>query len=350
MADAALRCRGAGLRCFAMDRFVVGTGRCGSTLLSRMLGQHPQVLSLFEYFNGQDRAKRFAPEPIDGTAFAELISAEQPFVTATLRRGHDVSEIIYPFESGGRYRREQGLPWVLVGTLPRLSDDPDALFDALDHWARRQPRRPVLDHHRALFAWLGERLGRPCWLERSGSSFDYLGQLAQHFPEARFLHIHRDGLETALSMVHHPAYRLTISLLYRAPLDDGTPLDALGPLDIFAAPRDGDALSRVLASRPEPERFGRYVSDQLLRGFRALAGIDAHRYAEVRFEDLVVEPHATLERVARFFELPDAGGWLERAAGLVKGAPALRAAELPEERRAALEEACRPGQMLLGRA
>jgi len=28
-----------------VDRFIVGTGRCGSTLLSRMIGEHPAVVN-----------------------------------------------------------------------------------------------------------------------------------------------------------------------------------------------------------------------------------------------------------------------------------------------------------------
>ena len=43
-----------------MDRFVVGTGRCGSTLLSRMLGENRSVLSIFEFFNGLDMTRRFS--------------------------------------------------------------------------------------------------------------------------------------------------------------------------------------------------------------------------------------------------------------------------------------------------
>jgi hypothetical protein len=35
-------------------RFIIGTGRCGSTLLSRMLRLHPRVLELSELFVGLD--------------------------------------------------------------------------------------------------------------------------------------------------------------------------------------------------------------------------------------------------------------------------------------------------------
>jgi len=332
-----------------VDRFVVGTGRCGSTLLSRMLACHPGAVSVFELFNGIDVSVRFAREPIDGERYAALIAAEQPFVTAVLRRGYEVSEIVYPFERGRR-RRDEPLPWILVSMLPRLSDDPDALFERVMAHARSQPRQSPVAHHRALFEWLVAHLGRSFWLERSGSSLDYLGELAASFPEARFLHIHRDGREAALSMVHHHAYRLPISLLYDAPLDDGARLSDLGPLDLHAAPTGDDPISRVLASRPPPAVFGRYWCDQVRRGARALRDLEPDRYETVRFEDLVARPREVLESVARFFALPEGGDWIERAAGLVRGMPPDRHPGLPESEAAALDAACRPGQRLLGRA
>jgi hypothetical protein len=332
-----------------VERFIVGTGRCGSTLLSQMLAEHPGALSVFELFNGIDMARRFAPEPIDGESYGALIAAEQPFVTAVLRRGYEVAEIIYSFQTG-RYRRDEPLPWILVAMLPRLTADPDALFDEVMRRVRGHPRQPALAHHRMLFAWLLERLGKTFWLERSGSSFDYLGALIRHFPDARFLHIHRDGPETALSMVHHHAYRLPISLIYGVPLDDGARLADLGPLDLNAAPTGRDPISRVLASRPPPAVFGRYWCDQVLHGYRALRELDSDRYAEVRFEGLVERPGEVLAGIEKFFALPDGGDWILRAARLVRGVPAQRLADLPRAERDALVEACRPGQILLGRA
>jgi hypothetical protein len=143
-----------------MDRFVVGTGRCGSTLLSRMLAGHPALLSVFEFFNGLDMTKRFGAGPVDGEAFAALISQEHPFVTMVLSRGYDVEEITYPFGPKARYTRDQGLPWLLVSTLPRLTDDPDELFDETLAFARTLPARELPEQYRALFEWWARRLGR----------------------------------------------------------------------------------------------------------------------------------------------------------------------------------------------
>lgn len=333
-----------------MHRFIVGSGRCGSTLLSRMLACHPQVTSLFEYFNGMDRARRFAPEPVSGGALAELVAAEQPFVTAVLRRGYDVSEIVYPFGGGGRYRREDALPWILVSMLPRLSDDPDALFDAAMEWLRARPARPAAEHHLAFFEWLAGRTGRPIWIERSGSSIDYLSDLHRAYPDAHFLHLHRDGPETALSMREHHAYRLPISILYQAPVDSGQTLAELGPLDLRAAPGGDDPISRILASRPPAAYFGRYWNDQIEHGFEALPEIDPQHLLAVGFEELVERPAETLERIAAFFALPTEPGFVERGAALVRGLPPSRVEALPPDEQRALREACRPGQERLGRA
>jgi hypothetical protein len=333
-----------------LDRFIVGTGRCGSTLLSRMLAECPGVLSVFEYFNGLDFARRFAPEPVSGAAFAELVCAEQPFLTAVMRRGYEVPEVIYPFGPGARYQPGDGLPWLLVGVLPRIAERPDPVYDEVVAFLRGRPAAPALAHHRALFERLTRRMGRALWIERSGSSIDYLGQLAELFPEARFLHIHRDGPEAALSMREHHAYRLPISVIYDVPTADGRRVSELGPLDLRAEPRADDAVSRILASRPPAEPFGRYWTDQLVRGFAALPRVGRERYRDVRFEDLVARPREVLEAVRDFFALgPDRDGWISRAAALVRGVPPTRFEKLPRAEQHALAAACSVGRRLLDR-
>ncbi|MBW2274074.1 MAG: sulfotransferase [Deltaproteobacteria bacterium] len=349
-----------------MDRFIVGSGRCGSTLLSLMLAENPRVLSVFEFFTGLDMARRFVPHAISGEEIAYLIAQEQPFVTAVIRRGYRAEEITYPYapyaphankddddsgEARSRHTRDDPLPWLLVSMLPRLTQDPDNLFDRLIAQARRQQDQLPAAHYRELFEWLGGELGRPLWIERSGSSIDYLGDLVAQFPDARFLHLHRDGREVALSMREHPVYRLPISFLYDVTLDSGKKVSELGAFDIYAPPGEDDPITQILASRPAPAKFGCYWSDQILHGYHALPALAPDQYREMRFEDLVARPGEGLREIADFFEI-DAGdgAWVEQAAALVRGTPPSRFEKLSPAEQEELEEACRPGQVLLGRA
>ena len=330
-----------------MNRFIVGTGRCGSTLLSTMIGKNPALLSLFEFFNGLDGTKRFRREPMTGAAYRDLICEVHPFLHMVLERGYDVPEVTYPFGApGARFTRESGVPWVLGVTLPRLDDAPDALYDATRAWLEAQPERPPAAHASALFAWWMERFGRSVWVERSGAALDYLGQLDASFENARFLHIHRAGEEAALSMREHHAFRLAIMLTFQLPPGVGRSTGELRR----AAP-DDDRIGQLLASRPPAEYFGRFWTEQVRRGMAAVPKLERSRYHALRFEDLVERPRQVIAEVAEFLELPGArGAWLDEAAALVRGAPPSRLAALPREEADALREACRPGNALLGRA
>ena len=119
------------------------------------------------------------------------------------------------------------------------------------------------------------------------------------------------------------------------------------------APRIKAPLSfapRLLESRPPVEYFGRYWSDLVSQGFHALGALDADQYLEVCFEDLVAKPEKVLRIISEFFELdPEREGWIERAAGLVRGIPPTRFAQLSRDERERLAQACRADQQLLGR-
>lgn len=318
------------------ERFVVGTGRCGSTLLSLLLAEHPEVVSIHEFFTGLDWGRRFVPGPVSGAALADLLAAEQPVTTQVLAMGYTTDEIQYPFGAPeARYAAGDPVPWLLVTMLGRLSDRPDELFDDLLAWATARPEVPLAEHYPALFAWLADRCGGSIWIERSGSSIDYLGDLIDLYPDARFVHIHRDGREAALSIRAHPFFRLALAILFDLFPDDGS---------------EEELIRHVVETPPPLWVAGRYWSDQLLRGYRHLGRLDRDQWLDVRFEDLVVAPERELARIAAFFELPEDEDWAARAAERVSGLPHPRADELTAEQQAELADACRPGQALLGRA
>ena len=73
----------------SVPTFVVGTGRCGSTMLSNMLREHPQVLSLSEFFSmisdaGFRLPQMFSAEPLDGSVLPCMM---RPLQHATPNRG-----------------------------------------------------------------------------------------------------------------------------------------------------------------------------------------------------------------------------------------------------------------------
>lgn len=333
-----------------MERFVIGTGRCGSTLLMKMLALHPDALAVFEFMNGLDVRKRFSPEPASAAEFASLVTAEHPFVSMVLKRGYPVAEVTYPFGSGARFTREDPLPWLLVAVLPPLSERPDALFDEALRAIAEFPKRPLREHYVAFFEWLCRRQGKRHWIEKSGASLDFLPATHALYPDARFLHLHRDGREAALSMREHYAFRLAISLVYQLGPGGDTSHAGLSLLDPAHARNGRDPIREVLEARPPAELFGRFWSDQVARGYRALPRLRPEQVLELRFEDLIAHPRQTLREVARFFALdPDRGDWTLRAAELVGPPPKSRFAELAPGEAERLRAACRTAQSLLGR-
>lgn len=322
-----------------MDRFVVGTGRCGSTLLSRMLACHPDVLSIFEFFTGLDRGQAFGTGSVPGAELAGLLAAPQPVLNAVLDAGHIVAEVTYDFDAPGSRFTRSNIPWLASTMLPRISDDVDRDFDALIVWASRQPPRLIGEHFMAVFAWLCDRYAKPVWIERSGSSVEYVGALARLFPDAVFVHLVRDGTEVALSMREHAAYRLAAGILY--PPDDSTT-----PAGLDATLADDNWVDGLIRQRREPEVYGRYWSDQLEAGIAALGLLDPERRIGVKFEDLVTSPRDVLTRIGDFFDL-EPGTWIDDAARLVREVPHRRASDLSDAERARLMDACRRGRNLV---
>lgn len=327
-------------------RFVVGTGRCGSTLLSRMLSQNEQLLSVFEFFSGIDQFFRFRPGPVPSEELAQRLGQDHPMLTMVLKRGYEVPEVVYPFGAPGmRFALGDPVPWSLAIALPRISLDPDSLFDEMIRGVRAQPAQPLAAHYRALLDGLARRLGKQCWIERSGSSVDTVGELVSLFPEAKFVHIHRDGRETALSMREYPVLRVAIQVMYGLLGEIEYSHEGLSALER----RDPAAIDRLLTARPPIELFGRYWSELIQKGWPSVQRLGPECVLDVRFETMVAEPFVTLRRIHDFFDLPGGDDWIARGAALVRGMPRLRFPELPRDEQVRLDAACADAMQLLGR-
>ena len=95
--------------------FVVGTGRCGSTLLSDALALHSDVLSLSELLAGLGPAA-FPEGTISGQEFWALLTSRAGLASRLLRIHAEPSEVLYPVDGGRRFDRASGVPSISITT------------------------------------------------------------------------------------------------------------------------------------------------------------------------------------------------------------------------------------------
>jgi Sulfotransferase family len=198
--------------------FVVGVGRSGTTLLRLMLDAHPELAMPPETGFVPDL---IAAARVDGATPEDLLTA----VTS--------------------HRK-----WGDFGIEPE---------ELRARWAALEPIR-ARSALRAFFELYAEKQGKPRWGDKTPGYTMHMRQIAKTLPEARFVHVIRDGRAVAHS-------RITSLSLREVPMEQ-------------AARR---WRKRVRHARKQGERLDHYL--------------------EIRYESLVTEPEATLRSVCDFIEL-----------------------------------------------
>ncbi|MDQ7262059.1 sulfotransferase [Paracoccus sp. PS-1] len=327
---------------------ILGSARCGSTLVSQILNAHPAVLSVSELFAAAGH-NAFRPAHLDGARFWAQMATPSRAMSQVANPDAAPSEFLY-----GRVPQPAHDPWhcppILAVALPHLSRDPDALFAALAAQMRRRPQAPLAAHYRALFQAMAQQIGgRRIWAERSGGSLVAAATLRGMFPDAALVLLTRSGPETALSMRDYPAARLAIWCWRRlGPLG----LDLLHPRRHFgrgalwplvAAVGGRSGVRRIVSQRPGLAETGAFWSAVMVRGLRGLQGA---RPLILRYEDLCREPGIWIERLGLHLDAGAPAAWLDRTAGMPQQRPS-RLAALSADERHELERACAPGEAAL---
>ncbi|MCI0386828.1 sulfotransferase [Streptomyces sp. CNQ085] len=336
--------------------FVVGTGRSGSTALSRVLNLHRDILSLNELLASV--GSEGMPEgTLEGAEFWRLLAEPNPAFDRMIRSGAPIPEFLYPRGPGRFSADTTGIPRLSLMVLPHLTDDPDGLLDELAPRVRAWPRRPVEEQYRELFGLLCDRFGRRAVVERSGFSVGWVPRLRAGFPGAGFVHLHRDGPDCALSMSRHTGFRMISMLEEIHTLLGLEPGDELTPGHARELPPDLAGLlqdpfdSRLVFDRVMPvTRFGQMWSRLVTECLEHLARVPETARMSLSYEDLLDAPERELSRLAGFAGVAPDGEWL--AAGRATLDPSRRGASLrlpPDELRA-LRDACEPGERALAGA
>ena len=137
-----------------------------------------------------------------------------------------------------------------------------------------QLRRAATDHAHFIelfFTRCADRRGKPRWAEKTPTNVRQLAYLFRHFPNAKFVHVVRDGRDVVCSLRTYPKYR-------------------------------------IVAGQRIPTNMRRPLRRCIQRWLRDTAAGMAWRrhpnYLEIRYEDLVENPEPTLRSLCTFLGDP----------------------------------------------
>jgi hypothetical protein len=202
----------------------VGSGRSGTTMFGLMFDSHPDLVVTHE------------------AHFVAGLAVEYPSLLR--REGFDRRIFMEGLEANANFRR---LDLPLSEVAEKLSgSQPDNYADAV----------------RAVFELFAQREGKTLYGDKTPGYVNHLDLLAGLFPEAKFVHIIRDGRDVALAYVERPEW---------------------GPRTI-----------------PEAAM---YWSSRVERGRDSGRRLGPDRYQEVRYESLIADAEGTVKDLCRFLGL-----------------------------------------------
>jgi sulfotransferase family protein len=238
--------------------FVLGTGRCGSTLVHEVIARHPDVAFLS---NLEDRF----PLPPAAGRWNNAVYRRLP--ASFTRKGRM------------RFAPSEGYHALDREVSPAISTpERDLVAEDATPWLAERMRRFI--ERRA------EAQGRPAFVHKL-TGWPRAGFLDRVFPQARFIHVVRDGRAVANSFLQMPWWRG-----YEGPDAWGW-----GPL-----PAE-DRAAWEAAGRSYPLLAG-LEWKLLVDAFdRAAAALPADRWLEVRYEDFIADPRTTMDRILGFLDL-----------------------------------------------
>lgn len=317
---------------------VLGTGRCGSTMLSRLLALEKDTLSLSESMVTIKGRMLVTPDAeYDGSEYWAMISRPHgsgTVVNLILQMGFRDAQYCYPED--GRFGADRvHVPPILRIALPGITPDPDALFDYLGAHVPEFPRQTVALHHRMMLDLLADKLGRSRWVERTGASsmVAYPWLLAN--PDAKVVHLTRNVADTVKSMSKHPAFQLSeirhqFHTRYGVdPYVRDMPNTVL-PGDLPAEMRQflpGNITAEAMNARKfDTGFFERMIAQLEGSAEQAIADLKPAQLYRMRYDDILSDTVRELTMLGEFLELADPAGWAASAAPKVRSRPAAKQA------------------------
>jgi hypothetical protein len=299
---------------------IISTGRCGSTLLSTLIAEEPETLSVSESLGPlvSHLARLPATRDITGAEYWSLLSEPHTRRQETAR----IWSVFREFGPG------DGIPPIMLVTLPGISADPGRLFATLAGRVPHFPPRPLAVQHKTLLDLLAALAGKRRWVERSGASSSVAEPLLRAMPDARFVYLSRNVADTARSMSKHIAFRFALARFefhQRYGADPYNPEEAAAVPDAASLPPE---LRRLLPGQVTAEalhdlgrdrtRFEAMCATMMDLAEQALAAAPPRHLHRIRYEDLVASPLAELTALGGFLGFANPAAWAAATAHQVR--------------------------------
>jgi putative sulfotransferase len=305
---------------------IISSGRCGSTLLSTLIAEEPETLSVQESLGPVLSHLALLPptQHTTGAQYWSLLSRSHSESKALSRVGAVLSRL-----GDHGTARTGGVPPIMLVTLPRIAAHPELLYAVLAEMVPRFPPQPVGLHHTMLLDLLATLTGKRRWVERSGASSSAAGPLLRAMPGARVVYLTRNIADTARSMSKHVSFQFALARYEFHQRYDADPYNPeLRPRPVPDADELPEELRRLLPDRitaaalrdmdRDMSRYEAMCADMMSVAEQAFADLKPPYLRRVRYEDLVVNPVAELTGLGEFLGFADPAGWAARAARQVR--------------------------------
>jgi len=252
-----------------MFHFIVGTGRCGTNLLNKMLGCHPLIEAVTETHFIGTFATKFADERLSPQDFWTVLNQH--------------------YTSNGQHL------WVDAHLQAGGIDDKDIFRQQFIEKSRT--RTMNASRIRLFFELCYEKTENPkprFFLDKTPQYGLQIQAISQLFPSAKFVHLIRDGRLAAASMVKHKGISRLIKGGHPDTLSNSSYQAQISHIEPYQA------------SLEEAILYWEKVVDSIQSQAAALPDT---QYLELHYEDLIIRPRYVLQRVCDFLEISSDGLW-----------------------------------------
>ena len=296
-----------------MSTFFLTSGRSGSTLVARLLHTHPDVAVVSDLFEpAVDEPYFDRHTQLTGPEFWQLLTRPSVAERIAYWREQPTDELLFLPEA------DDDVSLLMSYTLPFLSEDPWALRRRFELPVRTAERSAAPAHLEEFFELVRDYCDAKVWVERTGGSLPHTAKMLAAWPNARFVFLIRDPVETALSMRTGSFFRL------------------------YLAMEQGQASSWTDERFADPLALAAMLERWTVAAAQATQALPSSQLLSLTYEQLGTDPERVLLRLLSFVRpgpvTPSDHRWAAGQSALISP-PALKAAELSQRELDALRSA-----------